>query len=285
MGEIMDKTCFVIMPIGEYNTAYFRQFLEIYEDIFIPAIRKAGYIPIRADEEKACNVIQCDIIQRIIESDMVLCDLSNRNPNVLYELGIRQAFDKPVVLVQQENTERIFDISIIRTIDYDKNLNQRKVKENIDVISKAIIETAKQTKGINSIIKFINIENQIKDITDKETTNVLLNAILNRIQDLEDGQDGLYELFDNHQILPPTDNVNLKWNNLIDTYVRFSQRLTLIEEEIMGKCNYDEILEKIAWVDREIEESNLSSMYGEDLIFRLSTLKRIIKWKKNNSIK
>lgn len=281
----MDKTCFVIMPIGEYNTAYFRQFLEIYEDIFIPAIRKAGYIPIRADEEKACNVIQCDIIQRIIESDMVLCDLSNRNPNVLYELGIRQAFDKPVVLVQQENTERIFDISIIRTIDYDKNLNQRKVKENIDVISKAIIETAKQTKGINSIIKFINIENQIKDITDKETTNVLLNAILNRIQDLEDGQDGLYELFDNHQILPPTDNVNLKWNNLIDTYVRFSQRLTLIEEEIMGKCNYDEILEKIAWVDREIEESNLSSMYGEDLIFRLSTLKRIIKWKKNNSIK
>lgn len=281
----MDKTCFVIMPIGEYNTAYFRQFLEIYEDIFIPAIRKAGYIPIRADEEKACNVIQCDIIQRIIESDMVLCDLSNRNPNVLYELGIRQAFDKPVVLVQQENTERIFDISIIRTIDYDKNLNQRKVKENIDVISKAIIETAKQTKGINSIIKFINIENQIKDITDKETTNVLLNAILNRIQDLEDGQDGLYELFNNHQILPPTDNVNLKWNNLIDTYVRFSQRLTLIEEEIMGKCNYDEILEKIAWVDREIEESNLSSMYGEDLIFRISTLKRIIKWKKNNSIK
>lgn len=281
----MDKTCFVIMPIGEYNTAYFRQFLEIYEDIFIPAIRKAGYIPIRADEEKACNVIQCDIIQRIIESDMVLCDLSNRNPNVLYELGIRQAFDKPVVLVQQENTERIFDISIIRTIDYDKNLNQRKVKENIDVISKAIIETAKQTKGINSIIKFINIENQIKDITDKETTNVLLNAILNRIQDLEDGQDGLYELFDNHQILPPTDNVNLKWNNLIDTYVRFSQRLTLIEEEIMGKCNYDEILEKIAWVDREIEESNLSSMYGEELIFRISTLKRIIKWKKNNSIK
>lgn len=281
----MDKTCFVIMPIGEYNTAYFRQFLEIYEDIFIPAIRKAGYIPIRADEEKACNVIQCDIIQRIIESDMVLCDLSNRNPNVLYELGIRQAFDKPVVLVQQENTERIFDISIIRTIDYDKNLNQRKVKENIDVISKAIIETAKQTKGINSIIKFINIENQIKDITDKETTNVLLNAILNRIQDLEDGQDGLYELFDNHQILPQTDNVNLKWNNLIDTYVRFSQRLTLIEEEIMGKCNYDEILEKIAWVDREIEESNLSSMYGEDLIFRISTLKRIIKWKKNNSIK
>lgn len=273
------------MPIGEYNTAYFRQFLEIYEDIFIPAIRKAGYIPIRADEEKVCNVIQCDIIQRIIESDMVLCDLSNRNPNVLYELGIRQAFDKPVVLVQQENTERIFDISIIRTIDYDKNLNQRKVKENIDVISKAIIETAKQTKGINSIIKFINIENQIKDITDKETTNVLLNAILNRIQDLEDGQDGLYELFDNHQILPPTDNVNLKWNNLIDTYVRFSQRLTLIEEEIMGKCNYDEILEKIAWVDREIEESNLSSMYGEDLIFRISTLKRIIKWNKNNSIK
>ena len=278
----MDKICFVIMPIGEYTTAYYNHFLEVYEDIFTPAIQRAGYIPMRADEEKACNVIQCDIIQKIIESDVVLCDLSNKNPNVLYELGIRQAFDKPVVLVQEENTDRIFDISIIRTIDYDKNLNQRKVKENIETISKAIIETSKQTKGINSIIKFINVENKIRETTDRESTNVLLNAILNRIQDLEDGQEGFYELFDNHEITYPIDDINLKWNNLIDTYVRFNQSLTSIEEEVMKKFNYDEVMERITLIDHEIEASNLSSVYGEDLIFRVSVLRKIIMWMENN---
>lgn len=277
----MDKICFVIMPIGEYFTEYYNHFLEVYEDIFTPAIKKAGYIPMRADEEKACNVIQCDIIQKIIESDIVLCDLSNKNPNVLYELGIRQAFDKPVVLVQEEGTDRIFDISIIRTIDYDKNLNQRKIKENIENIYKAILETLKQTKGINSIIKFINIENKIKDITDKESTNVLLNAILNRIQDLEDNQDGLYELFDSHEITHPVDNINIKWNNLIDTYVRFNRRLTFIEEDVMEKFNYDDAMKRIVLVDEELEEANLSSMYGEDLVYRISALRRIIRWIKN----
>lgn len=280
----MDKTCFVIMPIGEYTSCYYNHFLEVYEDIFIPAIKRAGYIPMRADEEKACNVIQCDIIQKIIESDVVLCDLSNKNPNVLYELGIRQAFDKPVVLVQEEETERIFDIGIIRTIDYDKNLNHRKVKENIETISQAIIETSKQTKGINSVIKFINIENKIKETTDKESINVLLNAILIRMQDLEDGQEGLYELFDNRESTYPIDNINLKWNNLIDTYVRFSRCITLIEEEFIEKFNYDDALERITMIDHEIEASNLSSIYGEDLILRVSALRKIIKLIKNNQI-
>lgn len=232
------------MPIGEYGSSIYKHYLEVYEDLFMPAIQKAGYIPKRADEEKTCNVIQCDIVQKIIDSDMVLCDLSGKNPNVLYELGIRQAFDRPVVLVQEENTDRIFDISIIRTIDYDKSLNHRKVKENIETISKAIIETSMQTKGINSMIKFINIEKRIKETTDKESTNVLLNAILNKIQDLEDGQEGLYDLLENHEITHPIDNINIKWNNLIDTYVRFNQILTLIEEEVMERFNYDDAIKK-----------------------------------------
>lgn len=96
-------------------------------------------------------MIQYDIIQNIIDADMVLCDLSNKNPNVLYELGIRQAFDLPAVLVQEYGTQRIFDISTMRTIDYDKGLNTRKVKGSIQIISDAIIKTADVTKGINSL--------------------------------------------------------------------------------------------------------------------------------------
>ena len=53
-----------------------------------------------------------------------------KNPNVLFELGIRQAFDLPVVLIQEENTPRIFDISSINTLDYRKELIYREVIED-----------------------------------------------------------------------------------------------------------------------------------------------------------
>ncbi len=40
------------------------------------------------------NYIVIDILKKILESEFVLCDLSAKNPNVFYELGIRQAFNK-----------------------------------------------------------------------------------------------------------------------------------------------------------------------------------------------
>ena len=72
-----------------------------------------------ADDVKATNYIVIDILQRILASDLVVCDLSARNANVLYELGIRQAFDKPTVLLKNKQTDRIFDIQGLRTIDCD----------------------------------------------------------------------------------------------------------------------------------------------------------------------
>ena len=89
----MEEECFVIMPIGEvkgYDED--NHFKEVYEDIFIPAIKDAGLKPVRADDVMASNIIQKDILQRVIESPIVLCDLSGLNANVMFELGVRQAF-------------------------------------------------------------------------------------------------------------------------------------------------------------------------------------------------
>lgn len=121
--ENKEKTCFVIMPIGELSSYPPNHFLEVYEDIFVPAIKAAGYVPKRADDDKSSNMIQVNIIEDIVNAPMAICDLSTRNPNVLFELGIRQAFDLPVVLVQEEGTPRIFDISNFNTYDYGKELS------------------------------------------------------------------------------------------------------------------------------------------------------------------
>jgi hypothetical protein len=68
------------------------------------------------------NFIITDILKQIINSDMCICDLSSRNPNVLYELGLRHSFRLPVTLIRDSKTNRIFDIQGLRDIEYDDNL-------------------------------------------------------------------------------------------------------------------------------------------------------------------
>ena len=151
------EKCFVIMPISDpegYKKGHFRY---VYEDILIPAIEGAGFEAKRADDDGSSSMIQVNIIRDIIEAPMAVCDLSTRNPNVLFELGIRQAFDLPVVLVQEQGTQRIFDINTINTIDYRKELRYREVMEDRKKIQDAISATRNNEKGINSIIRLLEI--------------------------------------------------------------------------------------------------------------------------------
>jgi len=121
--------CFVIMPISDieqYPTGHFKRG---YKYLIEPACDKAGFNPLRADDVMKTNHIIIDVLQQLIKADMAICDLSSRNPNVLYELGIRQAFNKPVTLIKDTTTERIFDIQGIRDVGYDKALRVDQVKK------------------------------------------------------------------------------------------------------------------------------------------------------------
>lgn len=134
-------TCFVVMPISDglgYADGHFRR---VYEHLIGPACRQAGFEPVRADDVQKTNVIVIDILRRILEADLVLCDMSAKNANVMYELGIRQAFSKPVVLIKDSITERVFDVQSLRTYDYDPSLRIDSVERDVRRIAAAIKET------------------------------------------------------------------------------------------------------------------------------------------------
>ena len=158
--KVADETpeCFLIMPISDsagYESGHFQR---VRDQIFRPACDAAGYKAVRADDGKATNVIHIDMLKRLIETPMALCDLSSRNPNVLFELGIRQAFDKPVVIVQEEGTERIFDVSLIRVLDYKKKLLYQDVLDDQTAIAEALRQTRDAPKGeVNSLIRLLSL--------------------------------------------------------------------------------------------------------------------------------
>ena len=152
------KKCFIIMPISDAENYPSGHFGRVYEYIIKPACSIAEFQPIRADDIMTTNYIALDIIKNILQCEMALCDLSSRNPNVLYELGIRQAFNLPVSLIKDIKTPRIFDIQGFRDVEYDEALRIDNVEEAIDNIAQTLKNTFESTNEINSLITLLGIE-------------------------------------------------------------------------------------------------------------------------------
>jgi hypothetical protein len=187
----MDKKCFIIMPISDQDGYEKGHFLRVYNHLIKPACERAGFIPIRADDENKTNYIVIDIIKKIIEADIVLCDLSAKNPNVLYELGLRQAFNKKSVLIKDIKTNRIFDIQGLRTIDYDDKLRVDEVENSITSIAKSLVETYESdSDDINSLIQLLAIKPAVipSNVEISKESSLILESlydISNRLSNLE----------------------------------------------------------------------------------------------------
>lgn len=187
------------MPISDQEGYDVGHFGRVYEHLIKPACIQAGFIPIRADEQSKTNYIVVDIIKKILEADMVVCDLSAKNPNVLYELGIRQAFNKRALLIKDKRTSKIFDIQGLRYIEYHEDLRIDSVQNRVVEISKGIKETydASETE-INSLIQLLSIKPaQLKDTVElSDDTSVILKAI-NSINDRLSFMEGRIKLVKN----------------------------------------------------------------------------------------
>lgn len=104
--------CFVISPFGGWHDDY-------YGEIFCPSIKAAGLEPARADDLFRSSNIVHDIWHLVSSSRVLLADLTGKNPNVFYELGLAHAARKPVLLLTQTLDDVPFDLQSLRIITYD----------------------------------------------------------------------------------------------------------------------------------------------------------------------
>lgn len=105
------KYCFYLCPFEEpFNT--------IYSDHVKPAIESSGFTVERADEIFGTQPIIEDIWDGINSSEIVIADVTNRNPNVMYEIGMAHTVGKPVVIMTQNIDDVPFDLKHHRCIMY-----------------------------------------------------------------------------------------------------------------------------------------------------------------------
>jgi hypothetical protein len=88
-------TAFVIMPFVERDAKHSTGFFaEVLRSIITPAA-KASQFTVRTANRQGSDLIQSTIINDLMEADLVIADLTEHNPNVMFELGMRMAEDKP----------------------------------------------------------------------------------------------------------------------------------------------------------------------------------------------
>lgn len=183
------KKCFVIMPISDVEGYPKGHFDRVFKHVIVPACKKTGYEAIRADGTSKANVIIVDILKNALDCEMAICDLSARNPNVFYELGFRQAFDKKTVLMIDDKTNRPFDISAIRSFTYDSSLRIDLVDKAISDLVKTLQETQSMTESENnSLLKLLAIESPAilpKRKVISEDSSLILQAIHDLSDDIQ----------------------------------------------------------------------------------------------------
>jgi nucleoside 2-deoxyribosyltransferase len=104
--------CFVIMPFSGYFNGY-------YKNVIKKTVSKTGLLPRRADEIYGTSAVIDEIHKEILNSDICIADVTGRNPNVIYELGIAHAVNKPVIIITQDIEDVPFDYKHLRVIKYD----------------------------------------------------------------------------------------------------------------------------------------------------------------------
>lgn len=105
MADTKDKkVCFVITPIGDNNSDIRRHIDGIIEQAIEPALGEK-YEIVAAHKKYEIGSINDRVIKSVLEADLVVANLTDTNPNVMYELAIRHSFGKPaIVLIHQNGT-------------------------------------------------------------------------------------------------------------------------------------------------------------------------------------
>ena len=144
MSEIIPKqVCGVVMPISTIDGCSESHWADVLE-IVTEAIEEAGFDANLVSNADDVGIIHKRIIQNLYDNPIVVCDVSGKNPNVMFELGMRLAFDKPTVIIKDEKTSYSFDTSAIEHIEYPRDLRFSRIVDFKVKLTEKIVATHKR---------------------------------------------------------------------------------------------------------------------------------------------
>lgn len=177
------KECFIVCPIGAEGTSQRKRSDQLLKYVITPVCEQKDYTIKRSDLIPGVDKINQTIIDCLVNSDLVIADLSDHNPNAFFELGYRTALSKPLIHVIEEGQPIPFDVGNIRTIFYDltdldkTEKTKERLAETIDAIS--IIEN-------DGMVESEDVKNSGSSTENLTQQQQYLNWIINGILSIKD---------------------------------------------------------------------------------------------------
>lgn len=130
MVEAAEKkmVCGIVMPISTIDGCTESHWSDVLE-IITDAVEQAGFEANLVSHADEVGIIHKRIIQNLHDNPIVVVDVSGKNPNVMFELGMRLAFDKPTIIIKDGQTPFTFDTSSIEHLEYPRDLRFSKITE------------------------------------------------------------------------------------------------------------------------------------------------------------
>lgn len=136
-------TCGIVMPISTIDNCTESHWQDVL-DILTESIESAGFEANLVSNADDVGFIHKRIIQNLHDDPVIVCDVSGKNPNVMFELGMRLAFDKPTVIVKDDKTSYSFDTAAIEHLQYPRDLRFAKIIEFKEKLAHKIDATHKK---------------------------------------------------------------------------------------------------------------------------------------------
>ena len=230
--------CFVIAPIGEPESETRKRSDQVLSHLIRPALDQCGYSCLRADQIAEVGMITSQVIHHVVHDALVVADLSERNPNVFYELAIRHAIQRPFVQIAAKGERIPFDVTGVRTLFVDHHDLDSVAQARTDLVRQVqSLETDSRIETPISVAEDLQALRQSSDPSKRSLADVIvaLEALRDHICRLQ------RQLEDPERILPPgyfqhllrqTDQQRNLWRDAITDW---SKLLSEVQPYLQGK--------------------------------------------------
>lgn len=174
-----EKTCFIISPLGLEDSETRRKADGLINSVLRPILISAGYKVVAPHEIDTPGSITLQVIDHLLKDDLVIANLTELNPNVMYELAVRHAKRLPVISVAESGTKLPFDIAAERTIFYDDDMAG--VEALKPKLEKAINQTLQEDEHDNPIYRAVN-DSIMREVVNKNEGQAYIVSRLDELK-------------------------------------------------------------------------------------------------------
>lgn len=178
------KSAFFITPIGAVGSPERFRADQLHDHVLTQLLSELGYRLTRGDRDPDPGQILEAVLEQIVHADLIIADITGRNPNVFYELAVAHAAQRRTIMIQEGDERLPFDVANLRAIPYD--IGCPSGTEDLRRAVRAAVESVENGAPLRSPLQgfYFGTEPQVLDAIERDPVAVELGALRDEVRAL-----------------------------------------------------------------------------------------------------